>query len=125
MMFEFHDGPDGESEFESDADREAAWDHYRDEFMEPRGSRPGDRPWAYWRYEVGREKPQTRLEAVLVLAERGELTDLERERIEGQAAHARKRFRCHCVITPKEAAERGERRLRAMEDEAIAIAEAL
>jgi hypothetical protein len=117
-------GPDGESEFESDADREAAWHHYRDEFMEPRGSQPGDRPWAYWRYEVGREKPRTRLEQVLALADRGELTDLERERIESQAAHARRRFRCDSFTSPKEA-RHTEAEIRADEDELIAIAEAL
>jgi hypothetical protein len=110
----------------TDDQLERAWQIYGEEFAADLGrGEPGQRPWGWWRFVVGVEEPATCIERVLLLAERGLLTDEERRRIASDAAHARKRVRCHWVISPPEAAERMERNLREREDEAIAIAEAL
>ncbi len=101
------------------------WERYGEELMETGARPPGDGPWAHWVYDLGIEEPATRLERVLALDERGLLTEEERRKIVSQAEHARKRFRCHSVTTPREAAESMERVQREGEDDAIEIAEAL
>ena len=82
-------GPVGESEFASDQDREATWHRHREQLMERRGSRAGDRPWGYWVYEVGGLVDAGRLEQVLLLQDRGELSEEERRELSAAAEHAR------------------------------------
>jgi hypothetical protein len=125
-IMELVSGPNGESVFASEDDREAAWWHHREDLMEmgARGE-PGNRKWGYWKYDLDVDQP-TRLERVLLLEERGLLTAEERDRIASDAEHARKRERNPYVgTTPKEAAESIERSTREREDEQIEIAEAL
>jgi hypothetical protein len=86
---------------------------------------PGSRLSGQWVFDLGIDPPSTRLERVLALAERGELTEDEREQITADAAHARNRVRNHVITSPAEAAERMESSLEAAEQEAVAIAESL
>ena len=124
-LFELAIGPDGESAFDSEAEREAAWRHHGDAVMENAARQPGDRPFGYWLYDVGVEEPPTRLERVLLLHERGLLTDEELRRIRAEAERDHDRYQGHVVVTPREAAERMERMHEAHKAEVKAIAEAL
>jgi hypothetical protein len=77
----------------TDAQLRRAWRVYGQELLSrPGRPRPGSRPWAFWRCELGLEgEPENRAEACTLLHERGELTADERERITEEATEARSR----------------------------------
>ena len=103
------------SMFASDEERREAWEARRDELMAHYLQPPyvGLRPWAWWKFEAGREQHLIDLEDVLRfegpedeeaalldeyetepviwLAEHGHLTDRELEKIEERANEARPR----------------------------------
>ncbi len=65
-----------------------AWSVFKEELLQGHGSPAsrGSRLWGYWRFELGIDPDATtRLERVLALAERGLLTEEERERVRVQA----------------------------------------
>ena len=116
-------GPVGESEFASEQDRQATWHRHREQLMERRGSQAGDRPWGFWVYEVGRLVDASRLEQVLQLHDRGELSEEERHELSAAAEHARNGVRCQSVTTPASAARDMERSEELHRREAIEIDE--
>lgn len=72
---------------------ELAWGAYGEEMMRHNGagrSRPGMRPWAYWKFELGEEQPENDQEAIR-LAELGLLRDDEIATIAERANEARMR----------------------------------
>jgi hypothetical protein len=99
--------------FRSEADRRRAWEEHREELIaEARQMRPGNRPWAWWHYEAGREEHLApyplhfegtmeekreavgayEIEPVLFVALRGELSDQELEEIEAKAREVEPRI---------------------------------
>ena len=88
--------------------------------------RPGERIWGYWVFELGIDRPETRLDRVLELERRGLLTDDERGRLIAEAEHARKSSRePHVVTSPASARAMYERQQREHKAEAVGILAAL
>jgi hypothetical protein len=101
----------------TDQDLRTAWEYDRARLMEQSCPRPGDRPWAWWHFEAGRDEHLTEyplrqgepideranaidayyLEPVVYLAEHGHLRDDEIAAIAERANEARMR-----VGTPAE-----------------------
>jgi hypothetical protein len=78
----------------TDTELERGWRLYGKRLTEdghPR-SMPGFRPWGWWRFEAGREEPPRHDEAVLYLAERGELRDHELAAIAERANEGKPRI---------------------------------
>lgn len=67
----------------TDAQLERGWQVYGRELTEDVRDhpRPGVRPWGFWRFEAGQEKPAEHAEVIKILAEMGELTEDERARL--------------------------------------------
>lgn len=58
QWWELQLGPGRESAFGSEEERRAAWRYYGAAMLAEqaaRRDRPGHRPWAFWRYEIGLE----------------------------------------------------------------------
>jgi hypothetical protein len=71
------------------AELEAGWRAHAEELMQSqRVRRPGERVWAFWVFELGIDRPETRLERVLELLRRGLLADDERRELIAEAEHA-------------------------------------
>jgi hypothetical protein len=74
----------------SEAQLRSAWEVRREEWLRhPR--RPGTRPWAYWKFELGEDEPDGD-DAAIRLAELGLLRDDEIARIAERANEARPRI---------------------------------
>jgi hypothetical protein len=48
---------------------EVAWEVHRDHMLANHNPNPGIRPWAYWKFDLGENKPPTRYQEALRLAE--------------------------------------------------------
>lgn len=108
-------GPAGDYD---DAEAEHAWREHREAML---ADCDGTRPWAWWRYEAGEQRP-TGLDAEAIrLAELGELSVAEKQSIARRAAEAEPRIGT--------AAERisaaGTELERRPDREAVALAEAI
>ena len=97
---------EGESCFDSEEDRRAAWEAHR-ERLKSRGQAtiPGHRCWGWWRYEAEAEKPESCEEQILYVARRGDLEPRELAALEQESARAEARIASgHAVASDPEAA---------------------
>jgi hypothetical protein len=95
----------GPTEF-TEEQLELAWEAYGEDLRVFNPSRPGTRPWAYWKFEVGEDLPDNE---PVRLAELGLLRDDEVAAISERANEARARIGttaehygpdCHPTATP-------------------------
>ena len=100
--------------FRNEREQQRAWEEHREELIaEARRGRPGHRPWAWWHYEAGRKEHLTgyppfdrgmtieerrdaiddfKIEPIVSLASRGELSEDEIAEIEAEAREVEQRI---------------------------------
>ena len=86
MMLTLVLGPhEGDGDWTS-AQLRRGWAVYRERLMTSSGgTRPGDRPWAHWEFDLGERMPDRYVDRVLQLLELGELSDGEIKLLERRA----------------------------------------
>lgn len=69
------------------------WWVYRQQLMTPkREPRPGERPWGFWKFDLGEEPPEGDHAQVVRLAELGELSPQETAEIRERGLAAKRRL---------------------------------